>query len=94
MEPPKFVSCDGCSCLGYMQRVYTAPRSFTHQTGAEWLNEVATGYGDPPAGMSREKGMAVARAKAAFDKKQHGQKPAARKMISAGSSPMKEYMVD
>lgn len=92
MEPPRFITCENCWSQEYMKRVYTAPHTFTHQTGAEWLNEVANGYGDPPAGMTREQGMAAARAKAWADK-QMGKSGKEHPSISTASHPaMKQYI--
>lgn len=79
MNPPGF-TCP--RCVVPTQRIYTAPQVSVHQTGADWLNEVANGYGDPPAGMTREQGMAAAKAKARSDKQMAHQSGKAHKTIS------------
>lgn len=69
------------------RRVFTAPHIAVSQSGAEWLNEVANGYGDPPAGLTREQGMVAARAKARSDKLMAHQSGKVHPTISTPSHP-------
>lgn len=90
MEPPTEVRCPTCS--GYTRRVYSPPYAFTHQTGADWLNEVAEGRGDPPAGMTQQEGKRAALAKSKSDRQMAHQSGKQPKTISTGTaSAMKPY---
>lgn len=69
------------------KRVFTPPLVSVHQSGADWLNEVANGYGDPPSGLTREEGMAAARAKARSDRQMARQSGKVHPTISTASHP-------
>lgn len=91
MEPPAAAFCD--QCFSPMQRLYTAPTISVHQTGSEWLNEVAAGRGDPPSGLTREQGKAAALAKAKSDRGMANQSSKQPKTISTGSkTAMRPYV--